>query len=82
MHWMSHCLLEQMVTSAIRGQNILDFFFTTNPSIVDNKSVTPDLSLTMKSYWLAKVNVKPEAAKQVSRNVLLSKKAGTSSNSP
>ena len=80
MHWMSHCLLEQMVTSPIRGQNILDLFLTTNSSSVDNKSVTPDLS--DNEIVLANVNVKPETAKQVSRNALLCKKAGTSSNSP
>ena len=29
------CLLEQMVTSPTRGQNILDLFLTTNPTLVD-----------------------------------------------
>ena len=38
------CLLEQMVTSPTRGQNILDLFLTTNPTLVDNVSITPGLS--------------------------------------
>ena len=38
------CLLEQMVTSPTRGLNILDFLFTTNPTLVDNVSITLGLS--------------------------------------
>ena len=34
------CLLEQLMTSPTRGQNILDLFFTTNPStLLDNASI-------------------------------------------
>ena len=29
------CLPEQMVTSPTRGQNILDLFFTTNPTLIE-----------------------------------------------
>ena len=38
------CLLEQMVTSPTRGQNILDLFLTTNPTLVDRVSITAGLS--------------------------------------
>ena len=37
-------MLEQMVTSPRRGQNILDLFFTTSPTLVDDISVIPCLS--------------------------------------
>ena len=38
---LSDCMLEQMVTSPTRGQNILDLFFTTNPTLVDDITVIP-----------------------------------------
>ena len=41
---LDNCLFEQMVTSPTRGQNILDLFFTTSPTLVDNVSITPGLS--------------------------------------
>ena len=62
-----------MVTSPTRGHNILDLFLTTNPTLVDKVSVTPGLS--DHDIVLAKVNVKPEATKQVPRNIPLYKKA-------
>ena len=52
------CLLEKMVTSPTRGQNILDVFLKTNPTLVDNVSITPGLSDHDKV--LIQVNVKPE----------------------
>ena len=51
-------MLEQMVTSPMRGQNILDIFFTTFPTLVDDISVIPGLS--DHDIVLAQVNVKPE----------------------
>ena len=62
-----------MVTSPTRGQNILDLFFTTNPTLVDDISVIPGLS--DHDIVLAQVNVKPEVTKQVPRNIPLYKKA-------
>ena len=67
------CLLEKMVTSPTRGQNILDLFLTTNPTLVDNVSITPGLS--DHDIVLIQVNVKPEVLKQVHRNIYLYKKA-------
>ena len=54
---LDNCLLEQMVTSPTRGQNILDLFLTTNPTLVDNVSITPGLS--DHDIVLIQVNVKP-----------------------
>ena len=61
------CLLEQMVTSPTRGQNILDLFLTTNPTLVDNVSITPGLS--DHDIVLIQVIVKPEVLKQIPRNI-------------
>ena len=66
------CLLEQMVTSPTRGQNGLDLFLTTNPTLVDNVSITQGLS--ENDIVLIQVNVKPEVLKQVPRNIHLYKK--------
>ena len=65
---MNDCLLEQTVTSPTRGQNILDLFFTTNPTLVENVSIIPGLS--DHDIVLAKVNAKPEISKQVPRTIL------------
>ena len=48
------------MTSPTRGQNILDLFFTTNSTLVDNVSIIPGLS--DHDIVLAKVNAKPEKA--------------------
>ena len=61
------------MTSPTRGQNILDLFFTTNPTLVENVSIIPGLS--DHDIVLAKVNAKPEISKQVPRTILLYKKA-------
>ena len=60
-------MFEQMVTSPTRGQNILDLFFTTNPTLVDDISVISGLS--EHDIVLAQVNVKPKVTKQVPRNI-------------
>ena len=49
------------MTSPTRGQNILDLFLTTNPTLVDNVSITQGLS--DHDIVLIQVNVKPEVLK-------------------
>ena len=61
------------MTSPTRGKSILDLFITTNPTIVDNVSITPGLS--DHDIVLTKSNFKPEVLKQVPRNIHLYKKA-------
>ena len=51
----------------------MDLFFTTNPTLVENVSIT--LGLSDHDIVLAKVNAKPEITKQVPRTILLYKKA-------
>ena len=68
-------MLEQMVTSPTRGQNILDLIFTTSPTLVDDITVVPGLS--DNDIVLAQVNVKPEVTKQVPCNIPLYKKANS-----
>ena len=67
------CLLEQMVTSPTRGQNILDLLLTSNPTLMEKVSVLPGLS--DYDIVMAEVNAKPTVMKQVPRNILLYKKA-------
>ena len=62
-----------MVTLHTRGQNILDLFFTTNPTLVHKVSVLPGLS--DHYIVLAEVNSHPELIKQVPRDIPLYKKA-------
>ena len=62
------------MTSPTRGQNTLDLFLTTNPTLVDNVSITPGFS--DHDIVLTQVNVKPEVLKQVPRNIHLYMKAG------
>ena len=66
-------MLEQMVTSPTRGQNILDLFFTTNPTLVNKISILPRLS--DHDIVLVKVNSRPEIIKQIPRDIPLYKKA-------
>ena len=61
------------MTSPTRGQNILDLFLTTNPTLVDNVFITPGLS--DHDIVLTQVNVKSEVLKQVPRNIHIYKKA-------
>ena len=57
------------MTSPTRGQNILDLFLTTNPTLMDNVYITPGLS--DHEIVLIQVNVKPEVLKQVPCNIHL-----------
>ena len=61
------------MTSPTRGQNNLDLFLTTNPTLVDNVSITPGLS--DHGIVLTQVNVKPKIIKQVLLNIHSYKKA-------
>ena len=65
------CLLEQMVTSPTLGQNILDLFLTSNPTLKEKVFVLPGLS--DYDIVMAEVNVKPAVMKQVPCNILLYK---------
>ena len=58
-----------MVTSPIRGQNILDLFLTSNPTLIDKITVLPGLSDQVE------LNVRPKITKQVPRDIILHKKA-------
>ena len=62
-----------MVTLPTRGQNILDLFFTTNPTLVHKVSVLPRLS--DHDIVIAEVNSRPEFIKQLPRDIPLYKKA-------
>ena len=66
-------MLEQMVTSPTRGQNILDLFSTTNPTLVNTISILHGLS--DHDIVLVEVNSRPEIIKQVPRVIPLYKKA-------
>ena len=46
----SYGLLKQMVTSPTSGQNILDLFLTSNPTLIDKTTVLP-VFLTMTLSW-------------------------------
>ena len=61
------------MTSPTRGQKILDLFFTTRHTLVDNVSYTPGLS--DHGVVLTQVDVKPKVTKQVPRNIHSCKKA-------
>ena len=61
------------MTSPTRGQNILDLFFTTNPTLVHNVSIQPGLS--DHDIVLAEIKSRPELIKQVPRDIPLYKKA-------
>ena len=62
-----------MVTSPTRCQNILDLFFTTNPTLMANVSIIPGLS--KQDIVLAQVIAKPETTKHLPCIIALYKKA-------
>ena len=66
-------MLEQMVTSPTQGQNILDLFFTTNPTLVNKISILPGLS--DHDIVLVEVNSRPKIIKQIPPDIPLYKKA-------
>ena len=61
------------MTSPTRGQTILDLFLTTNPTLLDNVSITPVLS--DHDIVLIQVDVKPGVLTQAPRNIHLYKKS-------
>ena len=70
-----------MVTSPTQGQNILDLFFKTNPTLVDNVSITP--GLYDHDIVLTKVNIMLELTKQaLVISIYMRRLIGTSLNSP
>ena len=60
------------MTSPTKGQNILDLFLTSNPTLIEKVSFLPGLS--DHKIVMAEVNAKPTVMKQVPRNILLYKK--------
>ena len=68
-----HCLLEKVVTQPTRCNHILDLFFTSNPTLVDEVSILPGLS--DHDIVQINVNVRLSQNKQVPRNIPLYKKA-------
>ena len=68
--------LVQMVTEPTRGDNVLDLFQTSNPTLVNNETVSPGIA--DHNIVVADVNVKPKQSKQLPQKVLLLKKANWS----
>ncbi|KAL3854785.1 hypothetical protein ACJMK2_014034 [Sinanodonta woodiana] len=65
--------LQQMVTEATRGNNILDLIFTTNPALVHNIEIHPGMS--DHGVIIADINLKAKISKKKQREVHLFKKA-------
>ena len=65
--------LMQMVREPTRGENILDLFLTTNPTLVDTVSIIPGLA----DHNIVKctVNTKPRLAKTAPRKIFLYRRA-------
>ena len=64
--------LVQMVTEPTRGDNILDYFLTTNPTLVNNIEIHPGIA--DHNMVLVNANIKPVESKQIPRSVPLYKK--------
>ena len=65
--------LVQVVSEPTRGENVLDFFLTSNHTLVDNIKISPGIA--DHDIVVANVNVKPKISKQVPRKVPLFRKA-------
>ena len=65
--------LVQVVNEPTRGENVLDFFLTSNHTLVNNIKVSPGIA--DHDIVVANVNVKPKTKKQVPRKVPLFRKA-------
>ena len=65
--------LVQMVSEPTRGENVLDFFLTSNHTLVNDIKVSPGIA--DHSIVVANVNVKPKINKQIPRKVPLFRKA-------
>ncbi len=66
--------LEQIVRKPTRGENILDLFFTSNPTLVERSTTCPGLS-DHDGVPLIIIGTKPKTTKQKPRNVFLYHKA-------
>ena len=63
--------LVQMVSEPTRGENILDYFLTLNPYLVNDIEIHPDIA--GHDLELINANVKPHEGKQIPRSVPLYK---------
>ena len=64
--------LAQMVTEPTRGDNILDYFLTSNPTLVNNIEIHPGIA--DHNMVLVNASIKPVESKQIPRSVPLYKK--------
>ena len=65
--------LVQVVSEPTRGENVLDFFLTSNHTLVNDIKISPGIA--DHDIVVATVNVKPKISKQVPRKVPLFRKA-------
>ena len=65
--------LVQVVSEPTRGENVLDFFLTSNHTLVNDIKISPGIA--DHDIVVANVNVKPKISKQVPRKVPLFRKA-------
>ena len=63
--------LVQMVTEPTRGDNILDYFLTSNPTLVNSIEIHTDIA--DHNMVLVNANIKPVESKQIPRSVPLYK---------
>ena len=63
-----------MINLPTRFQNILDLFFTTNPTLVNKISTIPGIS-DRDAIICAEVNIKPKSWKQMPHEIPIYKKA-------
>ena len=63
--------LVQMVSEPTTGENILDYFLTSNPTLVNDIEIHP--CIADHALVLINVNVKPYEGKQIPRSVPLYK---------
>ena len=62
--------LEQVVREPTRINNILDLFFTSNPTCVERSSVVPGIS---DHDGIPIINYKPRISKQIPRKICIAK---------
>ena len=67
--------MEQVVECSTRGENILDLFFTTNPTLVEHTKTLPPLGKGDHDIVLCDTLITPNRVKKPRRNILLWKKA-------
>ena len=68
--------LSQIATEGTRQNNILDLFFTTNPTLINRSYTAPPLTSTCDhSIVLVDVNTRPTLPKQKARSRFIYRKA-------